>query len=436
MFRRTDDTHEFKPLLAEIENEPLHPLGRMIFWVIVSVIIFLGGWMYLGEVDVVVTARGKVIPIGEIKILQSLTTGVVSKILVKEGDHVSQGQVLMEIDPSSTEPELVSKEENAKQLELELSRLDAQFNQKAFEPIAEGYSPELVAIQQKLYAANMMRSQQQVQAKKDELRQVNEQRAEAHAGYNRILYLLDIAKGKFTSLEPVRDIISKEQYAQAESEWRSYEGNLIEAEHRSKELLAATQRIISEIIVIQEIERDKILSEISEKQNNINYLFADIEKTTFINTRQQLVAPVSGFINKMLIHTIGGVVSPAEKLIALVPDDSPLVVSVLVQNKDIGFISQDKEATIKVDAFNFQKYGTIPGRVSHLAKDSIEDKELGLVYELYVAPLKTSLLVEGQQAPMTTGMTVTAEIKVGKRRIIEFFIYPLIKYLDEGISVR
>jgi len=436
MFKRKDDSHEFKPLLAEIEDEPLNPLGRMIFWVIVAAIVFFGGWTYFGKVDVVVSARGRIIPVGEIKILQPLTTGVVSKILVKEGDFVKKDQVLMEIDPSSTAPELASMREDARQLELELLRLDAVFNHKSFQAQAGRYGASLVAVQQKLHASTTARLQKQVQAKEEELQQINEQLAAAEADCKRVKDLLDIARDKFAGLEPVRDLVSKDQYAQAESEFKNYCGNLVSAGHRINELRAAAKRVGSELRVIIESERDKNLIESAEKQNKLNYLQANIQKTTYINTKQQLVAPVDGFVNKLLIHTVGGVVSPAEKLIALVPAGSPLIVSVLVQNKDIGFIARGMEASVKVDAFNFQKYGTLDGRVSHVASDSMEDKELGLVYEVYAEPKITSLMVEGVPTPITTGMSVTAEIKVGKRRIIEFFIYPLIKYLDEGISVR
>ncbi len=436
MFQHKDDSHEFKPLLAEIEDEPVNPLGRTIFWVIVSAIIFFGSWTYFGKVDVVVSARGKVIPLGEIKILQPLTTGSVSKILVKEGDFVEKGQVLMEIDPSSTEPELASMQEDAKQLELELIRLDAAFHQKTFQPPSKRYGADLVAVQEKLYSSTMARLQKQTQVKEEELVQVNEQRAAAKADCNRLQDLLKIAKNKLDRIEPVRDLVSKDQYDQAQSEFKNFSGNLVSAEHKVKELYAAAKRVQSELRVIIESERDKNLTESTEKKNKLNYLQANIEKTTYINAKQQLVAPVDGFINKLLIHTIGGVVTPAEKLIALVPANSPLIISVLVQNKDIGFIAQGMKAGIKVDTFNFQKYGIIDGKISHVARDSVEDKEQGLVYEVYVEPQKTSLLVEGALTPITTGMSVTAEIKVGKRRIIEFFIYPLIKYLDEGISVR
>lgn len=436
MFRRKDDSHEFKPLLVEIEDEPVHPLGRAIFWIIVTAIIFFCGWMYFGKVDVVVSARGKVIPVGEIKILQPLTTGSVSRILTQEGDFVKKGQVLMEIDPSSTEPELESMKVNARQLELELLRLNAVLHGYKFDPGADAFDPALIAVQQELYNATMTRLQKQLKVKEKELQQVHEQMAGAREEQKRLQKLFRIADDKLQRLDAVKDIVSRNDFAQAESEAKSLEGSLIAAAYRIKELDAVRERIRHEINVIEESERDKTLSEIAEKQNNLNYLQANIEKATYVNGKQQLVAPVDGYVNKLLIHTIGGVVTPAEKLIAIVPANSALTVKALVQNKDIGFIDLNVPASIKVDTFSFQKYGTLEGIVAQVARDSIEDKQLGLVYEVYITPLKSSLLVDGVLTPVTTGMSITAEIKVGKRRIIEFFIYPLIKYLDEGISVR
>ena len=424
------------PLLAEIEDEPVNPLGRAVFWIIILAIIFFGGWLYWGKVDIVVSARGKVIPAEEIKILQPLTTGSVSQILVREGDFVKEGQVLMEIDPSSTEPELSSLKEDAKKLELELMRLDAVFHQKPFQPDVSRYGHDLVAVQERIYISSINLQQKQIQAKEEELEQIGEQRKAANADYEKLQSLLQISEAKLERLEPVRDLISRDQYDQAQSEFNNLNGNFVAAGYKKNELSATARRVKSEINVIIESERDKNLSEIAEKKNELNYLKANIEKTTFINAKQQLVAPVDGFINKILIHTIGGVVSPAEKLIALVPANSPLIIRVQVQNKDIGFISQSMKTRIKVDTFSFQKYGTIDGKITHIAHDSMEDKMKGLVYEVDVKPDKISLFVDGISTPMTVGMSVTAEIKVGKRRIMEFFIYPLIKYLDEGISVR
>jgi hemolysin D len=133
---------------------------------------------------------------------------------------------------------------------------------------------------------------------------------------------------------------------------------------------------------------------------------------------------------------VGGVVTTAEKLAQIVPESSPMVIKAYVKNQDVGFVTSGMTSILKIDAFNYQKYGMIAGQVLQISQDSLDDPKMGLVYEVYISPEETSLKVEGDEKEIVTGMGVTADIKVGHRRIIEFFIYPLIKYLDEGISVR
>lgn len=435
-FFKRDDSHEFKPLLVEIEEMPRNPLGGAVFWIIIIALIFIGAWMFFGKVDVVISAKGKIIPVGEVKILQPLTTGVVSKIMIKEGDFVEEGEVLMEIDPSSTEPELESMKANFNQLNLEIERSQALLKQKPFQPDASQYDPSIVEVQQEIYHSKLECMSKQVEIKKEELRQIDEQLASARKVLRQNVYLLGLNSDRLNRLQEVKDIISKDEFDKVEKECRTNENDIKIAEHKINELVAAKERVQKEIDFIKEDARNKLLEELAEKRKNQFYLQANIEKTAYLNAKQQISAPVSGYVNKLLIHTVGGVVTPAEKLISVVPADSILIIKALVQNKDIGFVSTGMAVSIKVDTFNFQKYGLLNGTVKQVGKDSLEDEKLGLVYQVYVTPHETSLMVEGIETAISVGMSVTVEIKVGKRRIIEFFIYPLIKYLDEGISVR
>lgn len=436
LFRKEDDGHEFKPLLVEIEESPRHPLGGAIFWIVMTILLFAFLWMFFGKVDVVVTAHGKIIPVGEIKILQPLTTGVVRNIMVKEGDFVQKGQVLMEIDPSTTQPELDSMKANYSQLCLESERIDALLDNTPFQPNSAEHDPAHIRIQEQIYRSSLECLKDQIQIKKEELVQIEEQLASAQKDRDHQQYLLNLNADKCKRMESVKDIISRDEFDKMESEYKTIEKDLTVAEHRISELKAAGKRVLKEIDFIQKENQNKLLMELSEKQKNQTDLKGTIEKTTYLNSKQQITAPVRGHINKLLIHTIGGVVTPAEKLISLVPADSTLIIKALVQNKDVGFIAPDMDAGIKVDTFNFQKYGLLKGKVKQISRDSLEDEKLGLVYEVYVTPEETTLMVEGVETQIAVGMSVTVEIKVGKRRIIEFFIYPVIKYLDEGISVR
>ncbi len=436
MRNKDKDSHEFKPLLVEIEEQPLNPLGRAVFWIIIAAIVFFGLWMFYGRVDVVVTARGKVIPVGEVKTVQPLTVGVVRAIRVKPGDFVEEGQVLMEIDPSDIEPELESMRADLAQVELEVLRIESLLSGAAFSPPTDRYDQRQIAMQQDICRSARLRLQQQIRVKNEELGQVSERLAAAGKGLAHAVLQRQLAEDRLWRLGPVRDIISKDDYDKARSEAAACEGQVKEKSHGVEALRKTAEGVRREIELIRTAEQNRLLEVLAEKRQRKIYLEAKIAKASFLSKRQQITAPVRGSVAQLLVHTIGGVVTPAEKLAHIVPADSPPVIKSLVLNKDVGFVAPAMAVSIKIDAFNFQKYGIIDGTVLQVSNDSIEDKNLGLVYETYIEPKKTTLTVEGVEIPINTGMSVTAEIKVGKRRIIEFFIYPLIKYLDEGISVR
>jgi hemolysin D len=436
MRQQDNDQHEFKPLLVEIEERPLNPLGRIIFWIIICAMGCAALWMFIGKVDVVVTARGKVIPTGEVKTIQPLNGGVVRSILVEPGDYVRRGQVLMEIDPSSIDPELVSLTTDLRQVRIERERINALLTNNAFLPEDSQDSAGLFATQQEIFAAEKERLQQQLSGKEAVLRQLSEQSSMIDDAAAYAAIMVAQLGDRTERLKQVRDIISRDEYEQTYAELSRFENELLGTSRRKEEVLARKQQIHQEIALTRTDFRNRLLLELAEKTQRQLYLQAQIEQKSFLSGRQQITAPVDGHVSRLLFHTVGGVVSPAEILAYIVPEQSPLRIRALLQNKDAGFVTEGMDVSIKVDTFNFQKYGILDGKVLQVARDSIEDELLGLVYEIYVDPARTHLVVEGVDTPIVTGMGVTAEIKVGKRRIIEFFIYPLIRYLDEGISVR
>ena len=335
--KKENDAHEFEPLLTEIEQTPANPLGNTVFWIVISFIFFVCLWMYFGKVDVVVTARGLIIPDGEEKVVQPLEKGVVSQLLVREGDFVKEGQVLTVITPAEHEPG------------LELAQI------------------------------------------KEEEIKLNEQLSNAKSRYN-------IAIERLNRLETVKDIIPQARYEDALTE-------------------------------VTGLKHEKISLEASLIQ-------CRTKKEQLEKQIQIIKSPIEGYVNELEIHTIGGVVTPAQKLMTVVPKDSKLKIKAKVMNQDIGFIESGMDVFIKIDTYNFQKYGIIKGDVLVVGASSVDDEKLGPIYEVFIEPKNTVLMVEGKEQTIKTGMSVTCEINIGKRRIIEFFVYPLIKYLDESIKVR
>lgn len=331
------DFHEFRPVLSEIEERPINPLGNFIFWTIIIFIFIAALWMYFGKIDVVVTAQGVVIPNGEEKVVQSLDKGVLTSLKAKEGQYVKQGEVVAIVQPAEYEPT------------LEINNLNQ----------------EEAAIKEELASAK-----------------------------NR----LAIAQNDLSRLRTVLDIIPKARY-----------------EETLKETITLKHQIGSLRANLAEIQNKKI----------------QIEKK-----KQILKSPKEGYIGQIFTHTEGGVVNSGEKILTVIPKNAELKIKAKVLNRDIGFIKEGLPVAIKIDTYDFQKYGMLKGKVEIISPNSIGNEHLGEIYEVYITFDKLTLLVEGKEKPVKTGMTTTNEINIGKRRVIEFFIYPLIKYLDESVKVR
>ncbi|MCI0437802.1 MAG: biotin/lipoyl-binding protein, partial [Chloroflexi bacterium] len=309
---KVDDAHEFKPILAEIEDAPVSPLARVVLWLILITMVFFAGWLYFGKVDVVVSARGKVLPVGHVKDLAPLDTGVVRSILVEEGDRVKKGQVLMEIDPSSIEPEVESTAKNLNYARLEMERLNATLGGRSFRPAAGGGDAEAVATQHNLYASNMAELSKQLETKQAELSKVEEEINATQVERSQNKSMLATAKAKEARLAPVLDIVARDEYDQVERDIVTYSNGMEQASYKLEELAHRRRQILQEIDYTRQNFRSTHLRELTDRQKTATDLAARLKEYSFRNARQQIVSPVDGYVDKLLVHTVGGVVKPAE----------------------------------------------------------------------------------------------------------------------------
>ena len=375
-------------------------------------IFFTALWLFFGKVDIVVSARGKVIPDGEIKIIQPLETGVVQEIHVKEGDFVKQGQTLIEIDTSTTQPQLQSLQANLDYINTERQRLKGEIVQNA----------ENSYTQNELAKSAYADLQNQLASKNHEIKRLRED----IANYQKQLTLnLD----KERRMRDVEDIISRNDLEKVHAENMDYRSRIASLNEQIRSIQKDADYIRTNF-------RTQNLTQLADRDKQANELEANIKEIEFKKQQQNIISPVDGYVNTMLVHTIGGVVTPAEKVISIVPADSPLSIKVSVLNKDIGFVKEGMPVQVKIDTFDFQKYGMIEGKVKKVSKDSVEDEKQGLIYDVFITPVTKTLRVDGIDQPISTGMGLSAEIKTGKRRIIEFFIYPIIKYWSEAVSIK
>ena len=138
----------------------------------------------------------------------------------------------------------------------------------------------------------------------------------------------------------------------------------------------------------------------------------------------------------MAVTTVGGVVTSAQPVISIVPENAELIVEAEVLNRDIGYVFEGQEVSVKLDTFSFQKYGTVDGKIVYVSPSAVEDERKGLIYKIKVSVDKSSFNINGIDVPISSGMSGTAEIKLEERRIIEFFLEPIFEYFDDSLKVR
>lgn len=180
-----------------------------------------------------------------------------------------------------------------------------------------------------------------------------------------------------------------------------------------------------------------IMTKLVEDRRQRATLEENLKKAEEKNRLSTIRAPIDGKVQQLKIHTIGAIVTEAQELLLIVPENTPMEIEVWLDNKDIGFVYEGQDGEIKVETFNFQKYGTLLASVETVSTDAVENKDGKLMYRVILKPQQTEFkLITGRVVPISAGMSVTAEIKTKKKRIIEYFLDPFLKYKSEGLRER
>jgi hemolysin D len=433
---RTADELAFLPAALEIQESPPNPAGRMLMWVVIGIVLFAVAWASLGHMDIVAVAPGKLIPSDRVKIIQPLATGQVRAIHVRDGQKVRAGQVLIELDPTlaQADRDRLIKQRSDDQVSLARQRAFAAWLQSGRMPTGE-LAPGL----QRTFFDQLIAEHRAKLAAIDQALERRRSEKQATAMLvergERTLPLISERAASVAKLAS-DNLVAKNSHLEIEQE-------RIEAEQDLAAQRANLQAIVAGINELRE-QRASIHAEaqratsqaIEDLENRVSALLHEVLKAKTITGQQALTSPVDGVVQQLKVHTIGGVVTPAEPLMIIVPDDQPLEVEAMILNKDIGFIADGQVATVKVDAFPFTRYGSLSGRLTTVSKDATQDEHLGLIYASRVRLAKTSIQIGEREIDLSPGMAVSVEIKTGRRRLIEYFLSPLVQAAGESVRER
>lgn len=441
------DIAQFLPPALEIQVSPPHPLARWLGWSLIVFFILVLLWAFLSSVNIVASAEGKIIPSSRVKQIQPLEKAVVKKILIKEGQYVQQGDPLIELDNTQT---------RANQSRL-MAELDALNNNQAVSRAFLALLRLPLEAQDTLNFAEIMLNDelstpvyqqllwQQWQAywseyqalKNQRLKTEAEQAAEA-SQISKLKQTLPIVEKRAQKLKRLyqKSFVAEEKYLALEQERIEQVQDLASSKHRLRQLQAKYSEIQQNLQGLLASNQAKQLAKLTDYEHQQKVVKEELTKAKDLNARQILYAPVSGQIQELATHTIGGVVTEAQQLMLIVPHEAQLDVEVFLENKDIGFVNEGMKAEIKVHTFPFTKYGVIKAEVLNVSDDATLDEQKGLLYRMHLLMEKNALRVEGKQVKLIPGMEVTAEMQTGQRKIIEFFLAPLLRYKREGLRER
>ena len=436
---------EFLPAALEVQDTPPSPTGRWLTGLLLLLFALGVGWASFGEVDIVVTAPGRVVPSGQVKLVQAPEAGSVLTILVGDGARVQAGQPLLLLDPTYADADELGIRQQLHDNAVEsawrrtldrwladgrgeslwptLSRRFAAADQARAEALYSLHRSEITArftSQERELAANL--------AEQDALRA---QRDGAQA-------TLAVLKQRVAAYKTLLDqqYGARVQYLEMLQQQTELERSIPVLVSRQRQLRESAAAISARMEAMAGDLRKQNLMELTRLGSARSTLEQNSRKAQQHQQQLLLRAPVTGTVQELAVHTEGAVVTPAQVLMKIVPENASIEVEALLQNRDVGFVNEGQGAEVKIDTFNFTKYGLIDAQLVNISNDAVEDQQLGWVFKLRLELEEDSIMVENKKVKLSPGMAVTTEIKTGRRRLIEFVLSPLLRYRQESARER
>jgi hemolysin D len=460
--RRRDEL-AFLPAALEIVETPPSPVGRALGFVIILMFSATLVWAWYGTIDIVASATGKIMPSGRTKVIQPFETGVVRAILVQDGQAVSAGEVLVELDPTVNAADRDRLRSDLLAERLNIARLRAALAGgedplAVFTPPAD--APEtLVGVQRQLLVNQVGEHRAKVAALGRQQAQKEAEQATIQATIQKLEAVIPVIQPRVDMRRTLmeKDLGSRIAYLETLQLLLERQKELgIQSSHLQEAAAAVSALRETRSQAVAEFRR-ALSDELAKSEQKAIGLSQELIKAEQKTRLQRLAAPVDGVVQQLAIHTVGGVVTPAQSLMVVVPSDSRLEIEAMVPNRDIGFVHPGQAAEIKVDTFNFTRYGLLHGEVLSVSQDAIirerkqersdergqggeanssEPKGQELTYSARISLDRTRMQIDDRMVNLSPGMAVTVEIKTGSRRILSYVLSPLLRYRQEVLRER
>jgi hemolysin D len=439
---RTAHEIAFLPAQLELVEKPVHPAPRWTMRVIVALIVLVLLIGIVGRLDIVVTAKGKFVPDARVKVIQPAMTGVVREILVRDGQQVRAGQLLVKLDTTQAAADAHKAVSSKLDAELGAARatalLAAQHDHRP--PVVarvKGASEDRMQEAQRLAEGAYREYQDRFDSAQAELLKQQAALDSTRQEVAKLRATAPLARQQADSYRSLADdkYVARTDYLDKEQTALGQEHELAAQQSHARELAAGVAEQRAEIeSTTSKFRRDQL----DELEKDTQQATQSRDDETKAQTRQALLslnAPVAGTVQQLATHTLGGVVTTAQALMEIVPDDM-LEVEAQLENKDIGFVEVGQTVAVKVEAFPYTRYGLIHGTVVSVSNNATQDRKLGLTFPVRIRLSTNRIHVENRWITLTPGMEVTADIRTGKRSVAGYFFGPLMESAQESMRER
>jgi hemolysin D len=430
----------FSSAALAVQVLPPPKVVRMVSLGICAMVGMALAFAALVSMDIVVTAQGRVSASGKSKVIQPLEAGVVKAIAVRDGQTVKAGDVLVELDATATLADRDRLQREAQETQADVLRLNALLSGKGEWAQVPDLPAAMVANQQAVLASRRTEQDSRMAALDADIARRTADRDAIAANVAQLRTSLPLVRQKHEMREELASTghIAKTGVIETQLELLNMEKELSVQGNRLNESAASLNAAVQQRKQAQAEFRARASAELVDATRKHDAARQELVKATQRRDLQTLRSPIDGVVQQLAVTTVGGVVTQAQPLMTIVPHNAVLEVEAQVMNRDIGHLKVGQRVINKVETFDFTRFGYIEGTVQWVGTDAINDPKLGPVYPVRIQLSKTETpnVVNGLHGTVTAGMSVTSDIRTGERRMIEYFIAPMLRYKQEALRER
>ena len=436
---------EFLPAHLEVRDKPLSPAPLWVARLIVVFGLLALAWSVWGQVEIVVSASGKIVPSGRSKVIQPLEPGLIKRIAVRDGDQVRQGDLLVELDATSvgadfsrTQGELASAQLSAARAQALLQAQELAHSEPRL-PMVQGATEAQRSEQLGLARAQLNEHRARRDALQAELAQRRAELASAREVLARSEQALPLVRERAANFKALleQQLVSRHAFMEREQDRLEREGELATHRARIAEAEAGVQRQLRQIDSLDTEFRRSAQELLNTSRQQVSLSQSETVKSRQRDTLTRLTAPIDGVVQQLVIHTTGGVVQSAQVLMVIVPQEDHIEIEAWVENRDVGFVKTGQRVAVKVEAYPYTRFGLVEGTVNLVSSDAVQDEKRGPIFQTRIkVNTRELLLKDGSKLPLSPGMAVTADIATGQRSLISYFLSPLQALASESLRER